>query len=149
MSPKHLSEGNKRKIRQRAKYLCEYCHTSEQWQSVPFSIDHILPVSLGGSNDLDNLALACFTCNRQKSNQIEAVDPRSGKLVPIFDPRQEQWSVHFMWSTDKLYIIGCTPIGRATVVTLDLNRERIVMIRSADLAVNRHPPKDDPIQSPE
>lgn len=149
MPPQHLSEGTKRDIRQRAGYLCEYCHTSEQWQSVPFTIDHILPVSLGGSNDLENLALACFTCNRQKSNQIEALDPHSGKTVPIFNPRQEQWSEHFVWSADKLYIVGRTSIGRATVNALILNRDRIVIIRSADLVVNRHPPKDDPVQSPE
>ena len=149
MPPQHLSEGVRRDVRQRANHLCEYCHTSEQWQSVPFTIDHILPVSLDGSSDLDNLALACFTCNRQKSSRTEAVDPSSGKIVPIFDPRQAQWSDHFIWSSDKLYIIGRTPIGRATVATLDLNRERIIMIRSADLIVSRHPPKDDPIQSPE
>ncbi len=35
-------------IHQRARHLCEYCHTSEQWQYVPFTIDHIIPLAKGG-----------------------------------------------------------------------------------------------------
>ncbi len=30
--------------------------------------DHVIPVSLGGTNDLDNLVLACALCNIRKSN---------------------------------------------------------------------------------
>jgi 5-methylcytosine-specific restriction endonuclease McrA len=146
VSSPHLSETSKREIHQRANHLCEYCHTSEWWQSVPFTIDHVIPISLGGSNDLENLALACLTCNIQKSNKIEATDPETGIDVPLFNPRQESWSSHFVWSTDRLVIIGLTEIGRATVMALKMNRDRVLRIRSADLAVNRHPPKDDPIQ---
>jgi hypothetical protein len=34
-------------------------------------------------------------------------------------------------------------IGRVTVVALDLNRERVIAIRQADLDVGRHPPGGD------
>ena len=34
-----------------------------------FEIDHYLPVSLGGSNELDNLVLSCRKCNRTKHNK--------------------------------------------------------------------------------
>jgi hypothetical protein len=53
------------------------------------------------------------------------------------------WKEHFAWSLDGLRIIGKTSIGRATGELLELNRERILFIREADVAVNRHPPIDD------
>jgi len=45
-----------------------------------------------------------------------------------------------------LLIVGLTPIGRATVTVLTLNRERVINIRAADKKIGRHPPMDDPIQ---
>ena len=46
-------------IRKRANYLCEYCHSPERISATRFTVDHIIPQSLGGSDELDNLALAC------------------------------------------------------------------------------------------
>jgi 5-methylcytosine-specific restriction endonuclease McrA len=46
-------------VRQRARALCEYCQ-AEQWQYVPFTVDHIVPLALDGTTTLENLALACF-----------------------------------------------------------------------------------------
>jgi hypothetical protein len=131
---------------QRANYLCEYCHTSEQWQYVRFTVDHVIPVTQGGTDTLVDLALACFHCNRRKTDRTTAVDPDSGMEVPLFNPRRDVWSEHFIWSADGLLIVGLTPTGRATVAALDLNRARAVNIRAADRAVGRHPPPGDPIQ---
>ncbi|WP_317696113.1 HNH endonuclease signature motif containing protein [Xylocopilactobacillus apis] len=39
---------------------CQYCGRKG------FSIDHMKPVSSGGSNDLDNLTLSCRECNKLK-----------------------------------------------------------------------------------
>jgi 5-methylcytosine-specific restriction endonuclease McrA len=75
-------------VRDRAQALCECCHTAEQWQYVPFTVDHIVPLAQGGTTILENLALACFHCNRRKSIQITAQDPQSGSVVPLFNPRQ-------------------------------------------------------------
>lgn len=144
---RYLSEEIQKQVRQRANYLCEYCHTSEQWQYVQFTIDHVIPLNQGGLNSLDNLALACFHCNRRKSNKLTAIDEESGKEVTLFNPRIDQWKYHFIWSEDKLYIIGITPVGRATIITLAFNRTRVINIRAADVAVGRHPPLGDPIQT--
>jgi 5-methylcytosine-specific restriction endonuclease McrA len=35
-------------VRQRANCLCEYCHASEQWQYVEFTIEHIIPLNKNG-----------------------------------------------------------------------------------------------------
>jgi hypothetical protein len=123
--------------------LCEYCHTAEQWQYVPFTVDHIVPVSQGGTNTLDNLALACFHCNRRKADRLQATDPESTELVALFHPRRHLWGEHFIWSADGLRIVGLTAIGRATIAALDLNRQRVVNIRAADIAVDCHPPPAD------
>lgn len=69
-----------------------------------------------------------------------AVDPVSGGEVPLYNPRVDNWQDHFIWSNDGLQIVGVTTVGRAMVIALELNRERVINIRSADRAVGRHPP---------
>ena len=147
MSRSKIPEAIQNRVRQRANYLCEYCHASEQWQYVRFTVDHIIPLALGGFDNLENLALACFHCNRRKSSKTTAVDPESGLEVALFNPRQSPWSQHFIWSASGLLILGLTPTGRATAVALDLNRDRVLNIRAADQEIGRHPPSDDPRQS--
>lgn len=148
MSPRSkLPESIQAQVRQRAVYLCEYCHASEQWQYVQFTVDHVVPLSLGGLDDLGNLALACFHCNRRKTNRLTAIDPQSNEEAALFNPRQQIWREHFVWSANGLLILGLTAIGRATVAALLLNRERVISIRAADKEIGRHPPADDPIQA--
>lgn len=45
-------------------YKCTYCHDTEF-----LSVDHIMPLSRGGSNGLENLTTACRSCNSRKSNK--------------------------------------------------------------------------------
>ncbi|MCI0619031.1 HNH endonuclease [bacterium] len=132
-----------KEVRQRANFLCEYCHASENWQYVAFTIEHVIPISLGGNDRFGNLALCCFACNRRKSNQTDGLDPKTDEIVHLFNPRIHQWHEHFIWSIDKLTIIGLTPIGRATVNALEFNRGRVIVIRKADLEIGRHPPEND------
>jgi 5-methylcytosine-specific restriction endonuclease McrA len=135
-----------REVRQTARHLCEYCHTAEQWQYVPFTVDHVVPLAHGGSNSSENLALACFHCNRRKSDQEIVLDSTSGHPVPLFNPRTQAWNEHFIWSSDRLRIIGLTPQGQATVKALQFNRERVLRLRAADISAGRHPPEGDPVQ---
>jgi hypothetical protein len=144
-APPKLPAELREQVRKRAEYLCEYCHTSERWQYVRFTLDHVVPLGEGGKDTLENLALACFHCNRRKSNKQTAT-LQSGLAVPLFNPRTQLWSEHFCWSTDGLLVLPQTPVGRATVALLELNRERILKIRRADVEVGRHPPVTDPVQ---
>ena len=96
-------------VRQRAQFQCEYCHYPELLSSAPLSIDHIQPQSLGGSDDLNNLALACRRCNERRYNFTTGTDPETEAEVALFNPRQQQWADHFIWSVDALQIIGKTP----------------------------------------
>jgi hypothetical protein len=146
VSRSKLSEIVQAQVRQRADHLCEFCHACEQWQYVRFTVDHVVPLSLGGSDGLENLALACFHCNRKKTNRLTAVDPEFGTEVPLFNPRQDDWRDHFIWAKAGQMIVGLTATGRATVAALALNRERVMAIRAADREIGRHPPIADPIQ---
>lgn len=134
-------------VRKRAGYLCEYCHTSELWQCVRFTIDHVVPLSAGGANSIDNYALACFHCNRKKYKKRTGIDPLSGIETSLFNPRQDKWNDHFVWSVDRCTVIGLTAIARTTIEILELNRPRIISIRAADVLIGRHPPGIDLAQT--
>jgi 5-methylcytosine-specific restriction endonuclease McrA len=84
----NISIATRLRIRQRANFLCEYCHSSEEASTSLFTLDHLKPQSLGGADDEDNLALACHRCNGRRYNFIEAFDPETQTVVPLFDPRQ-------------------------------------------------------------
>ena len=141
-----LSSRLQAEVRKRAAGLCEYCHTIEAWQYVPFTIDHVTLVSLGGKNTSENLALACFHCNSKKSSATEALDSETGESVPLYHPRRDKWNTHFIWSQDGLRLIALSATGRATLDKLKLNRERVLRIRAEDKRVGRHPPAGDPVQ---
>jgi hypothetical protein len=99
-----------------------------------------LPFAAGGSDDLSNLAHTCRGCNSRLSDRTHAPDPATGLTVPIFHPRKDKWKDHFAWDEAYLNIIGLTPIGRATVEALQLNREGVVNLRKLMKLGGIHPP---------
>lgn len=106
-------------------------------------MEHLVPLAAGGTSTIENLALACFACNRRKWDRRTGTDPEAGVEHRLFDPRADRWNDHFAWSADGLELVGVTPVGRATVNALGLNRDRLKQIRAADLEVGRHPPETD------
>ena len=129
MAKKRVSATQRNKVIKRANECCEYCQSQARFATQSFSVEHILPLSRSGKNTLDNLALSCQGCNNHKYNRTEAVDPVSGNTVPLFNPRKQIWSEHFVWNDDFSLVIGITAVGRATVETLKLNRKNIVNLR--------------------
>lgn len=105
-------------------------------------IEHILPVALGGRTEHNNLWLACSLCNQHKGVRVIAPDPLTDELVSLFNPRQQRWGDHFVWSIDYERIIGLNAIGRATTVALQLNRPLLVRSRRIWVATGLHPPRD-------
>lgn len=106
-------------------------------------MEHLVPLAAGGATVVNNLALACFACNRRKWDRRTGVDPLAGDEHRLFNPRTDAWNDHFAWSAHGSTIVGATAIGRATVRALDLNRPRAQEIRAADRALGRHPPPSD------
>jgi 5-methylcytosine-specific restriction endonuclease McrA len=109
---------------------------------IELSVDHILPRVQGGVTTFENVCLACRASNEFKSTLTEAVDPLTGETVPLFHPRQQSWADHFAWSEDCTWLGGKTPVGRATVLALQMNRPVIVVARRRWVSVGWHPPTD-------
>lgn len=116
-------------IAERAVYRCEYCHAPESVFNFPFEVEHILPQSRGGSDSLDNLALACHACNLFKSDFETGPDEENQAEVALFHPRRDTWEQHFAVDTVQATILGRTPTGRATVERLQMNRPRQLAAR--------------------
>lgn len=137
---RQIPEKKRLRVEDRANECCEYCYSQMRYSPDRFNIEHIIPVVLGGLDDLDNLALACFGCNRAKHRVIEVRDGLTGRMVMLYHPRRDRWLDHFRWSENLLEIVGITAIGRVTVERLKLNRERVVNLREVLLMVDKHPP---------
>ena len=101
----------------------------------------MIPHADGGSDDEENLWLACRLCNTYKCDHRLGFDPETEARVPVFDPSRQVWTDHFAWSTDGTRVIGRTPCGRATTACLQLNNEIAVVVRREWVAAGWHPPK--------
>ena len=116
-------------VRRRAGDRCEYCRLRQE--HLPFStfhVEHIIPRKHGGTDDLSNLALACDRCNASKGSNLTGIDPATGALIPLFNPRVHAWDDHFVLS--DVTIIGVTAIGRTTVRVLNINDARRLRLRA-------------------
>lgn len=132
----------KKAVAERAKGCCEYCRSQVRFAIQSFSVEHIIPTSQGGKNTLDNLALSCQGCNNHKYKKTEGRDPISGDTVSLYNPRKQRWDSHFAWNDGFTLVIGLTPIGRASVEALQLNREGVVNLRRILYAMGEHPPAE-------
>lgn len=140
MSNVRITAEQKQFVAERARHCCEYCISQVSYSPDPFSVDHIVSRALGGTDDPDNLAYACLGCNNRKFTAATASDPVTGERVALYHPRQHKWDEHFTWSRDFARLIGLTPIGRATIIKLQLNREGVVNLRQLLRLVDKHPP---------
>jgi len=98
---KALSKRVRFEVLKRDDFQCRYC--GARAPDVALEVDHIDPVSGGGSDDFLNLVTACEDCNRGKSNiplselqalqssiaEIEAIEGRAADLQELRARRQE------------------------------------------------------------
>ncbi len=61
-------------VKQRANQCCEYCRLPQEYDVLPFQIDHIVSLKHRGSSDEANLALSCYNCNAYKGPNIAGID---------------------------------------------------------------------------
>ncbi|MFK7948475.1 MAG: HNH endonuclease [Saprospiraceae bacterium] len=140
MANKYVSKKNKDFIRQLAHGCCEYCQSQEAYSTQNFSMEHIIPSHLGGSNEIDNLALSCQGCNNIKFTKIGLTNETTDEFIPFFHPRQDIWTEHFKWNNDFTLIIPLTKKGEATLEVLKMNRQQVVNWRTAVFSIGKHPP---------
>jgi len=141
MSKTYVSVELRQQIENDSGLRCGYCLSSQNVIGVRLHLEHIIPLVAGGETKTENLWLACPLCNSYKGIQTEAIDPETGELGPIFNPRTQNWKEHFTWSDDGSEIFGISSIGRATVVPLRLNNEYVVPARRIWASAGWHPPR--------
>ena len=137
-----ISRKLREKIIQAAENRCGYCQTPQAIVPIPFEIEHILPKAAGGTDEEENLWLACGVCNSFKHAKTQAVDPQTNSEIRLFNPRRQVWSEHFEFSSDKTEIVGKTACGRATVIALKLNNTQAVKMRKLWIRVGWFPSKN-------
>jgi hypothetical protein len=119
-------------VAHRAQFCCEYCKSPQRFSSIAYEVDHIIARKHQGSDALENLALACLSCNRHKGSDLTTFDPLTGQLTCLFHPRQQRWGDHFELQGSLL--VGQSDVGRSTVQLLQLNSSMRVQERSLLIA---------------
>jgi hypothetical protein len=127
------TEAYRRLVVARAGGACEYCRVGELATGMTFHIEHVLPQSQGGKTVMGNLALSCPGCNLAKGDRSTGKD-RNGRVQPLFNPRDYEpsslgWHLHFILDAETGIIVPRTPIGEATVLTLQVNAPQRVFAR--------------------
>ena len=126
-------------VRRRAGGRCEYCRIhQDDFDFFAFHIEHIIPRQHGGSDEAENLCLACPECNAAKGTNLTGL--LEGRIVPLFHPRRQVWNRHFRWCGGLL--IGKTRAGKVTVDVLNINDPARLTVRQSLCDEGRFPPAD-------
>jgi hypothetical protein len=125
-----MSPSAKARVRERAGDRCEYCQLHQEDSPLAaLHVEHIVPKVHGGTDDLENLALACIDCNLHKGPNLTGIDPQTQQVTELFHPRRHRWQDHF--EREGLYLIGKMAIGRTTIRVLNINSEEQLALRSS------------------
>jgi len=137
---REIPEEVRERVRQAAGHRCGYCRSHQRYVLGQLEIEHTIPASAGGSDDEENLWLACRLCNHFKAVQTHGVDPQTGRSAILFNPRKQKWSRHFRWN--GALMVGRTACGWATVAALNLNNEIALTVRRNWMDAGWHPPEE-------
>lgn len=117
----YISELLRRQVEERANDRCEYCLLPGSLSFYPHEVDHVIARKHGGETTIDNLAYACWRCNRYKGTDLGSFDPETGEFSFLFNPRTRNWDDHF--ALQEAQIHGKTLEGRTTIFLLKLNAD--------------------------
>ena len=131
-----ISQRLRQQVRERAEGKCEYCFLHDESVLLPHEVDHVLAEQHGGQTSLDNLAWSCYYCNHFKGTNISSVDVTTGRIVPLFNPRSQQWKRHFRLIGPRIEPL--TASGRATESLLRFNTTTRIDERIALMAAGHY-----------
>ena len=133
----YLSDDLRRLVAKHANFLCEYCLVHEDDTYFGCEVDHIISVKHGGSTTADNLAYACFFCNRDKGSDIGSIVWETNKFVRFYNPRTDRWADHF--KLNGMVIEPLTNIGQVTARILGFNDSERILEREELADLDRYP----------
>lgn len=100
---KSLSNKTRFEIFKRDNFTCQYCGKSAP--EVVLNVDHIEPVSKGGSNDISNLITSCFECNNGKGNKKlsdkSELEKQHNELI-LLNERKKQLEQMMEWKKELI-----------------------------------------------
>lgn len=99
-------------------------------------VDQIVSVKHGGITVPENLAYACFHCNRHKGTELGSLSLRTGKLVRFFNPRSDYWTQHFCVNEARIETL--TETGEVTSRMLEFNHPERLAFRRLLMEVGRY-----------
>ena len=134
---REVSDALRRSVAERAYRVCEYCLVHENDVYHGCEVDHVLSRKHGGQTALENLAYACFHCNRHKGADLGSVSLRTGDLTRFFNPRVDVWKEHFAWSGNRIEPL--TDIGEVTARLFDFNHPERIAFRALLAEAGRYP----------
>lgn len=106
---KYIKKSVRKEVFHKYGGTCAYC--GRPIAEYYFHVDHIHPVSLGGTNDFDNLNPACPKCNLFKSGmpleEYRKVYAFSRRDTPYFSERAIEWLKEHVESLG-IYVEGHT-----------------------------------------
>lgn len=125
-----ISAASKRFVRERAGNRCEYCRLHQDHSPLAaLQVEHVVPKKHGGGDEVENLALACIDCNLHKGTNLTGLDPDTGRVTVLFNPRAQIWEEHFCLV--GIQLVGKSAIGRTTIVVFEMNSDDQLDFRSA------------------
>jgi hypothetical protein len=133
----HIPAAMRRLVIGRANNCCEYCLLHKDDGFIAHEVDHVIAEKHRGKTEAENLCFACFDCNRFKGSDLSSLDIDTDMLVPLFNPRKQEWDEHFR--LDGALIYPLTPEGRVTEYLLQLNNEERIIRRSELIDLQRYP----------
>jgi len=95
---KSISKKTRFEVFKRDGFSCVYCGAMPPDEVL--EVDHIIPVSKGGDNKLENLVCSCFTCNRGKSNNDLTSLPQS-LISKHKQEKIDQYAQYIQYVKDK------------------------------------------------
>jgi HNH endonuclease len=131
-----LSKELRQQVFNRANSKCEYCLLAVADTPYGHQIDHIIPRQHGGKDELENLALCCSRCNRHKGPNLASLDPESGEIIALFNPRKQTWSEHFRLE-DGVFI-ALSAVGQVSITILKLNTEQRIAERKVLISQKKY-----------
>ncbi len=111
--PRNQVKFNRRNIFARDKNHCQYC--GKRFATSELSLDHVIPRSLGGGADWENIVCACMKCNVKKGGRTprqanmslirKPVKPKRNPLIHVHlgHQRYQSWKQfldHAYWSVE-------------------------------------------------
>ncbi len=134
---RYISENLRAAVELRAEGFCEYCRISIEDTYFGGEIDHIISLKHRGATEMENLALACQPCNRNKGSDLGSLSETSGNLARFFNPRTDDWHEHFRVS-ESAEIEFLTEIGEVTAFIFGFNNLEKVAERHGLIEIGRY-----------